>query len=571
MISTQNLLQFLSQFQTMFDSALTVQSPRAQTPPEILLPLLPHQQAALAASVQLEHSMRSGLTVGNTTVYSKYGVLGDRAGCGKTLMALAHISEMKRAALPLTIALDTNSSPTFFSIQEQERPFTLYSSLIVVPHTLFQQWKHHIQTHTTLSHFAIATLSQLQQPTLFQQLESVECTLISNTLYPQLLQTLRNRDPELRWRRIFFDEADTIRIPPTTPSPPADFVWFMTSSFEQLFFSNFFIHSYTVRTALPTLPPEHLQAFHPQIRELLEQHSDTTQVSTVSYFKCQSYIYFQQFLKSSHPLRRLLLIHSTDDFIIESTGCQTPIHTRIECATAVSNSSAPSQQAIQLVESNQISEILSLYSIRAQPPTTLTHATQERIQSSIECPICYSDFQHPCVSLCCSQPFCMRCLFHAYRNAMICPLCRQHVSMQSLLYIGPERPLFTPRPTKIEEATRILRETKGKFILYSRYEHFLYSFTTLQLQEKQLSLRSVFLKGNKQAISNILKQFREGSIQILLVSSLSVIAGIQLPEASHCILFHRLSTNEKQHISGFARQIGRKTPFSILELVSTTS
>ena len=60
----------------------------ADRPPHIKIPLLPHQLYSLERMKHIETSMHRGIRFGDELIFSSHGILGERAGTGKTLTML---------------------------------------------------------------------------------------------------------------------------------------------------------------------------------------------------------------------------------------------------------------------------------------------------------------------------------------------------------------------------------------------------------------------------------------------------------------------------------------------------
>jgi hypothetical protein len=156
-MSTINILRnHLEMVQQSFSNALTESSIRALQPPHITTPLFPHQLATLSAMRKKEEDLRVGMLIQKGDVknhfYSYYSILGDSVGSGKTLSVLGHISQMAATDLkdqtPL-FALHPKSLPFCFSIGSSIPPTPTLDTLIVVPHTIYHQWKYEISSKTT--------------------------------------------------------------------------------------------------------------------------------------------------------------------------------------------------------------------------------------------------------------------------------------------------------------------------------------------------------------------------------------------------------------------------------------
>jgi hypothetical protein len=86
------------------DSHLTEASPQAEQPPSIKAALRPHQLSLLAAAKDLEGkaSIRH-VDLLTPQILTRYGVLADRVGSGKSLVALSLVREPPVANAQFTL------------------------------------------------------------------------------------------------------------------------------------------------------------------------------------------------------------------------------------------------------------------------------------------------------------------------------------------------------------------------------------------------------------------------------------------------------------------------------------
>ncbi len=82
-------------FECLFQNELTAASPQIEQPAWIQTPLFAHQRSSVQAALQLE-TVKQGLKAdplpgepNGGTLYANYGILGDRVGAGKSLIALS--------------------------------------------------------------------------------------------------------------------------------------------------------------------------------------------------------------------------------------------------------------------------------------------------------------------------------------------------------------------------------------------------------------------------------------------------------------------------------------------------
>ena len=102
-----------------------------------------------------------------------------------------------------------------------------------MPHTLFKQWEGYITSETTLSYYGVKTKAYLDKAkwTKDKMLEK-DVILISNTLYGKF-QAIMTKE-RINWKRVFYDEADTLHIPSTQLLPGTKFTWFISATYKDI-------------------------------------------------------------------------------------------------------------------------------------------------------------------------------------------------------------------------------------------------------------------------------------------------------------------------------------------------
>ena len=191
------------------------------------------------------------------------------------------------------------------------------------------------------------------------------------------------------------------------------------------------------------------------------------------------------------------------------------------------------------------------------------------------CAICYEAPRTPTLVMCCSRLFCGECIINCMQRNSQCPLCRTPLTFQKLRQIDMEQ-RETPEAvvetapallTKKAALLKLITETKGKFLIFNRYDN---PFLEIEgiLLEKGCRVASV--RGNKDHISSILKQFEKGDIQVLLMNSTEAGAGIDLKSATHIVLMHAMRREEEKQIVGRAIRLGRTEPLNLVRLLHET-
>ena len=263
-------------FEALYSQELTTASPRAATPPWIKPTLLPHQQAALAAALQLERAKHEGMDVGNIAgdsiggkLYSSHGILADPVGSGKSLTALALMKSpppsheyteyvTRSAGLPdgRDVGLLRNRNQLTTSYGVQLRP--VRAALLLIPHALMGQWEQYITRDSTLKARFIKRKQDASDETFLQSIETYDVVVVSATMWP----VFRASQPvtTLLWSRVFIDEADSIALSNTNEEIHGLFYWFISASWMNMVFAGgaYFNIEITYRP-LPETPPEVLR------------------------------------------------------------------------------------------------------------------------------------------------------------------------------------------------------------------------------------------------------------------------------------------------------------------------
>lgn len=241
-------------FESLYSQELTAESPRVNTPPWIKQPMLPHQQAAYAAALNLERAKNEGIHVGNIagdsiggTLYTTHGILADPVGSGKSLTALAlmkspppshnYTEYITRSSSGLPdgrdVGLLRNRSQLITSYGNQLRPIP--AALLIIPHALMGQWEQYITRDSSLKARYIRRRQDASDETFLQSLETYDLIVVSATMWP----VFRTHQPvsTLLWSRVFIDEADSIGLSNSNNEIHGLFYWFISASWMNLVFS----------------------------------------------------------------------------------------------------------------------------------------------------------------------------------------------------------------------------------------------------------------------------------------------------------------------------------------------
>jgi SNF2 family DNA or RNA helicase len=619
-----SLSKLLDIYEQPIINGTTDNSELALQPPHVKVPLKPHQLAMINAMQEKENNSINGFTINGETHYSQFAILGDKVGSGKTLMTLGFISAMKSAPPRTTFSkINEYSQTTFWSKKPVYDTECSGNILIIVPHTLYHQWKFAIQQQTTLSFLEVKTQKAFENPDFLENIKNRDITLMSNTIIRPFLSTNERRT--IQWSRIIFDEVDSIHFTSTVPMPQANFYWLISATWQNFIFQGLYIYmneAYLTRRAQAGLNSELLA--------ILQQDQITNGNNYYSRYDIKSASFFNEFL-SKHHSRGHIVLRTTDAFMEKSWKSPPITETRIECEApiqhrivaqfvgpeiqellhagdiqgaleklGVSNTSQSSlvtalcdtrEKELDRLEKTLVFKESIEYAtpqakeLAIQSLKTKIQSLKEQIESLKQrvmnvkeevCAICFEDPKNPTLVVCCSRLFCGACIIQCLQRASSCPMCRSTLDFQKLRHIdlkatdadGSEKKnvIVTPvKPTKKDALFKLITETKGgRFLVFNRFDNPFYEIEE-KLLEKGVRVASV--RGNKDHVSSILKQFEKGDIQVLLMNSMQAGAGMDLKSATHIVLMHVMKKEEEKQIVGRAMRLGRTEPLNLVRLL----
>lgn len=492
-----NLLKPFNVLNDAFKYSLNTDSLQDIQPPEITVPLRQHQKAVLKEMESREKKLSAGMDISDSKLYSRFAYLGDGVGVGKSLMILGYIAKLKNIPrLPSIPKIDGSQRSNIYSIHTVEirKDLSDAACLIVVPHTLYRQWQDYIKTQTTLKYFGVQTKKCIQNSTqeeeteLLRKLTTSDVVLVSNTLYGDV-QTFASHH-KLIWKRVFYDEADTIHIPSTRSQSTTYFTWLISASWPNLLFGNGTTHlasnlgQYIINS----------NNYDPELQEMIKQSMQASIPSYgTSYWYIRYYIvssnFFSSFVNDSlnNTLRGHLVVRCKPEFVRESITLP-PINIRnIMCKQSIVQQvvgHAITPEVRVLLHAGDISGALVSLGVKSEEPVSLVQAVTdhkikelERLRktydfkasldysspqaketalknikdkiSSLEeqikglrdrienykdeiCPICFDESQSAMLTPCCSRIFCAGCILASLTRSSACPLCRSSIQASML-------------------------------------------------------------------------------------------------------------------------------------------
>jgi SNF2 family DNA or RNA helicase len=562
-----------------------------------------HQKTLLYHLINLEHN--SIKPTSRFTLNSNIGVVGDVVGAGKSLPILLLILNSKLTNTPrdkffsysktanVTIVDHESSNPTVNRI---------HSSILVLPHTLVRQWRTYIDNYVPSLKYKV--VNKREHLNLFEEDEAkyksvedfinVPLIIVSATFYSQFMNLrIGNKSVGLmNYDRVIYDEADTIHIP-NCYKPNALFNWFVTSSVQNLLLPltryweskvidgikcTGFIKNTFIELENTSFPFYHL-IFFKNKDEYIQSSFDLPKpiVHNVNCFTP----------KAVKVLKGIL-----DDKVIQMLQGDDLKGAMEQVGT--SNLLKSSNDIIKL-STNMLIKDLENKKREYDYKSTLTYSTDESKKSALEhiqqkieqikakiqlienrvqnrfCLVCNSDAEVPTVTMCCKNVFCLNCIQCSYKANPMCPFCRSNITENDIV-VQVNLPKETVKDieafhsstkvepkllNKIDMLIKIITDKPaGKFLVVSLYDN---SLNELFEKLKDNNIESTKLGGNNLVVNKTLERFRNPNnpLKCILLNAYSYGSGLNIPETSDIIIYHKLTKALETQVIGRAQRFGR--------------
>jgi len=491
---------------------LTPDSPRVSQPNEITLDLKQHQLALIYKCDQIEHTSHMPFKVTDESdprfkfeVKSKVGVIGDVVGSGKTLSILGLIAKFK-SSIPIYNYLDINfhqslNSNGYIGIKTVECPSVdvINTTFVVVPHTIFTQWKEVISKNVTdMVYYLINNKKSLEafnsfiekcpegidepsQQTRLANLNNIDFIVVSSTFVGKLSPELFNKyDYRIFIRRLIIDEGDSIKMTKDFLNMTAMFTWIVTSTYQTII--------------NPTGKIQYQNSATGAISDYYNWQAGFTIRRKIFGIQNRGFVYNMalSFSRSNqNNIRKLFIVKNDNEFVNKAFQLEPAIERIIKCAMplslrvlshAVSASilnkinAGDLQGALDELECDRVSEKglidavtkdlneklenkkieFEMKSKMNWPSEQIKKETLDKIIDKIKeleikiqnitdklndnttCNICFDEIDTTTIAPCCNTKFCFECItkwLTLQQGAKTCPFCRHPLSLNSLILV----------------------------------------------------------------------------------------------------------------------------------------
>lgn len=188
---------------------------------------------------------------------------------------------------------------------------------------------------------------------------------------------------------------------------------------------------------------------------------------------------------------------------------------------------------------------------------------------------------------CCSNAFCFVCINKWIAKSNRCPMCKNLVGKENILILNQSHPVdrydmskqrriaemngdfideeaqILSTNTKIENLQNIIKSIgpQSKILIFSQYDF------TFDLSRVLCGLQYDTPRGHKESVNNLVTNFKQGSLQILLLNPSHFGSGLNLENTTDVIMLHKLDSEIEKQVIGRAHRYGRTSPLRVWYLL----
>jgi len=550
-------------------------------------------------------------------ISTNIGIIGDIVGYGKTLTALSiiahnplnniHINTTKVHSFHSNKAYNYFTAETVnLSLPNQDN--MINSTLIIVPRgPVYVQWEKTLKDATDLKYIAIDDLNFIKknlppftnnESEIINYFNQFDVVLIKNTTLDRLLDyynipVSNTKHFIYNWKRIMIDECHDIinKIEIFNYL----FVWLISGTYFNMchkISSSSYSQYYNIKDILRE---DYINYILVKCDKDFVKESFKIPPIIEHYHLCKMSKYLK-IIKKYINSSILDKINANDiSGAIKDLGGKNETEEGIAtliCADMNKNLSNKHREreyisGLDILEENKANRLKTIDSEIAIIEGKIKDLTERitEINSKI-CSICLDNVSQPII-LECTHIFCGGCLFkflnsphsnsqhsqHSHAHNTInkrCPDCRAEIrsteNLTAIVSIKNEianeiappicesmskigRGILNKEDTLLEI---IKNKPDGKFIVFSRVD----VFTNIIKILVSNNITFAELKGNTSHMMNVLKDFRNGAINVILLTTQYAGYGIDINYATDVIIFHSMAVDKQQAI-GRAQRVGR--------------
>lgn len=576
---------------------------RAEQPPGSRIHMKPHQLALLHACREFESN---GVRSSEDYIRSRIGVIGDKVGSGKSYVILSLIM----SEVPESLKSDRdvlNFAENTVQICRKHKQRMVKSSLLVIPHNLSRQWQEYVNDFVPEG-FKTIFVGRSRALEGLTDINDYDLIITTNTFYTSLARI----SDGVRWKRVVFDEVDSIKIQNCTFINACTY-WFVTASYNNVVYPL----GYTV------------------LNRATQRYVQMAHGLRMSGFVKALFQELRDQLEPPHSIFSLI-IKNKDVFVDESASLAPIIENVIKCSQSriisilhglvdaeiirhlnaddVKGAMAFISSNRKQSESNIVSSLIESYDRKArniavkmeyhrmldyddesQREATIAkladnhkqvlasiEAIKTRVVDSSYCPICYEDVAGAkSIMPCCQNVFCLKCIARWLSTDKNCPMCKSPALIKDVYVVEDEKDDISKKvkeqkeiknkPDTLSDLIDSINNSNNnttnnrKIIIFSAFDS---TFDVIEPILKSKSIEFERLQGTGAHIALVTRRYKTMNLNVLLANAENFGSGLNLENTSDVIMFHKFDSEVEKQVIGRAQRPGRKSPLNVWYLLN---
>lgn len=513
-----------------------------------------------------------------TKIYSNFGILNDKVGSGKTITMVSLLSREKMNNKLVSInhkypwIIDMGSNHYFSYTVDEELSFTTIPlNVIVVSSAIYNQWEKELEK-TELRYKKIVKTVDYMLMTK-EEIENYDVILVTYNRYRDFSNrfNMLYHTSNVGIKRLIFDE---IQIRGVLPLAKAEFYWIISATLpcENSTFLDRNVRNNAICKLLDNVKQKYIIIKNTE--QELSQSYQQAEIENIIYY-CYNKEFNLYGNRVSNEIQRMI---AADDI----AGAISALGGTKDNASLV--------DIIILKEEKEITQIkaqISYYNIinddnsknkieEYKEKLVFTEKALENLKQKIKrdteddtCPLCFDEYKEQVLTYCCKSIMCSNCIKRLYQTTQKCPYCRKTLDMKDMVISSKkeiQQKQITDLKTKLDTVKDIILNNKdGKYILFSEFNN---TFEPIKETLIASNITIAEVKGTSDSKQKSINLFKQGKIQVLFLNSRNDGSGIDLPEATDIILYHKMSSSSiETQVLGRALRLGRKSKLTVHRLL----
>lgn len=608
-------------YEDLFDldlDDLTDESPKANHPDSINIKLKEHQLTILSRCMEFENKalkLKDFKSIADQCDNDDYfntniGVIADRVGSGKSYVVLSLIVSNNIRDKERIFVRSTGLNNVVYNLRDKTN--VIKTNIIVVPFSLCSQWEGYVKQFKNDIPYKIVNKNKHITDlvgSVVDKIKDIDILIVTSTFFNKFADIAKREN--IRFQRIFFDEADTLSIN-NCSHLDANFTWFVTASYGNIlypkgfakqerhmnryiwcaeglrhsgFIKNVFIDThYTIpRSILKTLIIKNSEAYVQRSIDLPSLNTCIVKCKTPNSINVLNGLVDKNIINclNGGDVQRALQYISPHQKMTEENIISVIIDKYQKNLNNIDVRISMIDQ-LHFDDPNEKTRELQSLTTKKTEITTNIQLIKERIQNNNMCYICYDDHDNKTIVKCCQNSFCFKCISMWLSQKALCPLCKAHLTTNELFVSSSENAAldmeeqfsyhivgnikgFSSSYTKVKNLENLLRSKQDfKMLIFSGYDS---SFTSVTPILDELGILYDYLKGNGGHINNVIDNYKNGDTNILLVNTRYYGSGFNMENTTDIVMFHKFDSEIEKQVVGRAQRFGRKDSLNVWYLM----